>query len=332
VIESEPESLDIGGLWRDVVNFIGDRLVEPSMYLPLLDAVLPRWGAWTYFLGHAATNITKDRPELEADTARALLGWRLWTEQREGLRKFAETAAKRPVGDHELEAWWIRDERGEHQRWSSYLLGIEQAPAFARLTGLTADDERIIDDHPEIPEAGRRRRKRKHDWLVSWINTDLAWTTDLKALRTLAEKTWTADPHDRRPWTQDELEFVNGYYEEQQPSLYVPGDPEQIDPFELDTMTMEQNLGIGLDGLRYCMYVLMRAVMADFADSILERTRRPSSRGSIRCVECGLFVGRRALGYGQMYCSDRCKKRAAKRRYRGRLRATRTGPRLRIVE
>jgi len=59
------------------VNFLGDRPIEPSMYLPLLDAVLPRWAGWTYFLGHAATNITKDRPELEADTARAMLGWRL---------------------------------------------------------------------------------------------------------------------------------------------------------------------------------------------------------------------------------------------------------------
>ena len=332
MLERQPDQLDIGGLWRDVVNFLGDRPIEPSMYLPLLDAVLPRWAGWTYFLGHAATNITKDRPELEADTARAMLGWRLWTERREGLRRFAETAAKRPVGDEELETWWIRDERGEHQMWSGHLLGIERAPEFARLTGLTAEDERIIDHHPEIPAAaGRRRRNRKHDWIVAWINSDLEWVTDLETLRTLAQKTWTADARDRQPWTQDELAFVNAYYEEQQPSLYVPGDPEHIDPFELDTLTMEQNLGIGLDGLHYCMYVLIRAVMADFADSILERTRRPSARGSLRCVECGLFVGRRALGYGQMYCSDRCKKRAAKRRYRGRLRAEQTGPRLRVV-
>lgn len=124
---------------------------------------------------------------------------------------------------------------------------------------------------------------------------------------------------------------MNAYYEEQRPSLYVPDDPEQIDPFELDTMTLDQNLGFGLDGLHYCMYVLMRAALADFADSILERARRPNARGSLRCVECDLFVGRRALGYGQLYCSDRCKKRAAKRRYRGRLRAALVGPRLRVV-
>lgn len=85
---------------------------------------------------------------------------------------------------------------------------------------------------------------------------------------------------------------------------------------ELDTETWDQNLGFGLDGLRYCFVVLMRAAIVDFADEILERNRHPTSRGSLRCVECGLFVGRRALGYGQLYCSDRCKKRAAKRRYR----------------
>ena len=165
-----------------------------------------------------------------------------------------------------------------------------------------------------------------------WIHWDLEWIADLDTLRRFAAKTWTADPLDRLPWTQDELAFVNAYYEEQQPTLYVPGDPEVIDPFELDVLTADQNLGFGLDGLRYCMYVLMRATVADFADSILERSRRPNARGSLRCVECGLFVGRRALGYGQLYCSDRCKKRAAKRRYRGRLRTAEAGPRLRLLD
>lgn len=331
MIEHEPEALDVGGLWRDVVNFLGGRPVEPALYQPLLDAVLPRWRSWTYFLGQAATMLTRDRAELEADTARAILGWRLWTERREALRTFAESAAKRPVADEELEDWWIRDRHGESRVWSGHLEGVERAPEFARLTGLTAADEQVIDHHPQIPAAGRRKGRKPHDWLVVWISRDLQWLDDLEVLRSLAGKTWTADSRDRQPWTQDELDFVNTYYEEQQPSLYVPGDPEQIDPFELDTLTLDQNLGIGLDGLHYCMYVLMRAVVADFADSILERSRRPSARGSLRCVECGLFVGRRALGYGQMYCSDRCKKRAAKRRYRGRLRATQTGPRLRVI-
>lgn len=332
MIEREPEDLEVGGLWRDVVNFLGTPPVEPAIYLPLLHRVLPRWKGWTYFVGRAAASLAVDQAELEADADRAELGWRLWIERREGLRKFAESAAERPVGDDELEGWWIRDDRGESRRWAGHLMGIERASQFAKLTGLTADDERVIEHHPEIPVGARRRRKKRHDWLVEWVRTDLEWIADLETLRTLAGKTWTGDPRDRQPWTQDELAYVNAYYEEQQPSLYVPGDPERIDPFELDVLTLDQNLGIGLDGLHYCMYVLLRATIADFADSILERSRRPSARGSLRCVECGLFVGRRALGYGQLYCSDRCKKRAAKRRYRVRLRVAQDGPSLRVVQ
>jgi hypothetical protein len=173
---------------------------------------------------------------------------------------------------------------------------------------------------PNVPSRAHDRRRRAHDWLIVWIHSDLVWVDHLEALRALAMKTWTADPRERVAWTRADLRFVNAYFEEQLPSLYVPGDPDVIDPFELDTETWDQALGFPLDGLRACFLVLMRAAVVDFADSVLERNRRPTSRGSLRCVECGLFVGRRALGYGQLYCSDRCKKRSAKRRYRGRSR------------
>jgi hypothetical protein len=330
MINPSPDPTDLGGLWRDVVNHLGDGEIQPSIYLPLLRGVLPRWGGWTYFLGRAKESLTKDRAELEADAARAKLGWLLWTERRDGLRRFAESVAERPVPDEEVEAWWIRDERGL-DGWTSLVRGIENAGPFVQALGITSGEERVIDYHPEIPAAVRRRR-RPHDWLVSWISQDLEWIDDLETLRTLARKTWPGDERDRQHWTQNELDFVNAYYEEQQPSLFVPDNPAAIDPFELDTLNIEQNLGIGLDGLRYCMYVLLRATVADFVDSILERSRRPSARGSLRCIECGLFVGRRALGYGQLYCTETCKKRAAKRRYRALLAASRTGPRLSVVK
>ena len=108
----------VGGLWRDVVNFLGVSHVQPAIYLPLLRRVLPRWRDWTYFLAMAGEKLTKDRAELEADAARVELGWRLWVERREGLRRFAESIAERAVDDVELEGWWIRNERGESQSWA----------------------------------------------------------------------------------------------------------------------------------------------------------------------------------------------------------------------
>ena len=125
---------------------------------------------------------------------------------------------------------------------------------------------------------------------------------------------------------------MNSWYEDQQPSLMAPDEnATSIDPFELEIWNDEQSLGIGLDGLRQLMLVFLLSTLIDFMDSILERAKRLNARGSLSCIECGTFVGRRALGCGQLYCSDRCKKRVAKRRYRQRLRLVATGPSLHVV-
>lgn len=102
-------------------------------------------------------------------------------------------------------------------------------------------------------------------------------------------------------------------------------DATSIDPFELEILNDEQPLGFGAGPLTEIEIVFMRALVIDFADEILELSKRGNARGSLSCVECGRWVGRRALGYGQLYCSDRCKKRVAKRRYRGRVAAKPAG-------
>ena len=303
------EELALGGLWRDVLNFLGDRDVVPSLLLPLADTVLPKWDQWTYFMGHAARKVLDDRAELEADVARAEVGWRLWVDHREDLRKHAETVAGREVADDELENWWVSSNRGEWRRWDA---GREGSTTFSRLVGLSKNEIDVARSFPGFKKFNRT------EWLIAWLHRDLEWVVDLEDLRRIARKTWSPVPSNRQEWTADELEFVNAYFVEQQPALVGPLDGGPVDPFELTVLNDEQNLGIGLDGLHYVMYVLLRATVIDFADEVLEHTRRPSARGSLWCIDCGRFVGRRALGYGQLYCSDRCKKRAAKRRHRSR--------------
>ncbi len=310
----EPQ-LSVGELWRDVLNYLGDRPVSPEGYLPLADAVLPKWARWTYFLGHAAASLTRDRAELEADAARAHLGWRIWTERREDLRAYAQSATRRRVDDELLQGWWILDAGGE--LWAADISthgggDKKRADDFRRRLRLTEEDEQILRFHPDMPEP------YLDYWLLTWLRWNLRWADDLEKLRRLARKTWPAEPGERQHWTSEELQFVNWYFEEQQPYLISP-EEDRIDPFELEVSNGEQGIGFGMDGLRYLMYVFLRAVVIDFVDEILDRTRRPTARGSLSCIECGRFVGRRALGYGQLYCSDRCKKRAAKRRYRKRV-------------
>ena len=292
-----------------------NRAVTPDLYLPLADVVLAKWGRWTYFLGRARESLRNDREDLEADVARAQVGWRLWTERREDLRRWAESQATHPVDDEQLEDWWLRSARGETAGWDGYWRGQEEhsRTEFTQALGLTQADLQVIQYHPDMHEPVIT------NWLLTWLHWNLVWVDDLDQLRTLAQKSWPANPRDRRAWSQDELSFVNAFFEEQQPVLMAPDETGPIDPFEIEVFNEDQNLGFGLDGLRYVMYVLMRATVVDFADSIIEKTRRPTARGSLSCIECGRFVGRRALGYGQLYCSERCKKRAAKRRYRARL-------------
>lgn len=308
----EPK-FSVGGLWRDVLNFMGDRPVAPDLYLPLVDAVVPKWATWTYFLGRAAASLSADRVELEADVARARIGWRMWTEQRDDLRAYAEKAVSHQIDDSALERWWLLDSGGD--LWAADFSTKDGrsklANEFRRRMRLSAQDERTLRHHPDMPEP------YLDYWLLSWVRWNLHWTKDLETVRRLGQKTWPADPRDRERWTPEELAFVNEYFQDQQPYL-VSTDEESVDPFDLDVSNEEQGLGFGLDGLRYVMYVFLRAFVIDFTESILERTRWPTARGSLSCVECGTFVGRRALGYGQLYCSDRCKKRAAKRRYRRR--------------
>jgi hypothetical protein len=101
-VSESKEQLELGGLWRDVVNFFGNQPVEPRLFLPLLRRVLPRWKDWTGFLGYAAGRITGDREELEADAARSELAWQIGNERRDGLRALVRRVARRSVDDQEL--------------------------------------------------------------------------------------------------------------------------------------------------------------------------------------------------------------------------------------
>lgn len=156
------------------------------------------------------------------------------------------------------------------------------------------------------------------------LREHLDWMGQLGGLYEVAQKTWSADPRQRERWTEEDLEFINAYYQEQSPSLHAEEKDGTYDPATLESISFEAAMGMGGSvALSYCMYVLMRAAVIDFVDELLETTRVPTARGSMRCVDCGVFVGRRALGYGQLYCGTTCKKRAAKRRYRAR---TSAGP------
>lgn len=297
----------LGDLWRDVVNFVGDAEITPATYLPLLEAVLPKWHDWSYFLGWAAKHLTDqdDRGEIERGLRWARLGYRLWLDERDAIAAVAKLARDRREDDVDLEDWWIGDHPlnpGDERQTAALLKHI-------RLT----DDERAMVEEVLVKNSGWSRI------LVPQLHRNLRWIRHLHSLRKLAIKTWPADERLRQEWTEDELDWLNWFYQEQDPGLIGRGQGGLYHPFALEVSNVESNLGVGMGGLDYAFYVLMRSTVIDFADDLLRTTTLPEAKGSLRCVECGYFVGRRALGYGQMYCGDTCKKRAAKRRYRDRL-------------
>ena len=287
------ESYPGGQLWRSVINFVGEDPITPALYLPLLDHVAAGGDRWSYFIGRMADKLREDRRDIEEQVARTALGYRIWTERRLALARWAR------VGPEDLEDWWLhgRPTVQDHDRQRQ----------FVKTVGLTAADLALFEE-----DVGRGWERI----VIPRLRNNLISLAHLEILRTLARKTWPADPRDRVGWTEDELGMVNYFYGEQEPGLFGRERGGVYDPFELEVISVEGSLGFGMGDLTYCLYVVLRATVIDFADDLLHASQFPRARGSLRCIECGQFVGRRAFGYGQLYCEDRCKKRAAKRRYR----------------
>jgi hypothetical protein len=298
--------LTTGGLWRDVVNFAGPS-PTPAVYVPLLDTVAPKWSRWTHFMGMMADVLrtSENRQEIDEEVAWAAMGYRLWAEHRDVIKDWAHASSRKPITDEEIEDWWLGGER--------HVLMVEEQShlrAFLRRVPFTSDERPLVE--AKLTGAGK-------PLLIYRMHEHLHWLEQLRGLYEVAEKTWPADLSQRQHWTDDDLDFVNAYYREQSPSLYAETRDGTFDPGELESIRFEAGMGMGGSvALAYCMYVLLRAAVIDFTDELLETTRLPFARGSMRCVECGVFVGRRALGYGQLYCGSTCKKRAAKRRFRAR--------------
>jgi hypothetical protein len=320
VLDIEGADRSLGALWRDILNFLGDREITAADYLPLCDAVLPKWDKWPGYIGGAAGWLARNRAEIENSVAENQIGWRLWTERRDRLRAFAQKVARRPVTDGELQRWWLDGARGEFAIWDAthYGLGAAKEKKLQAILELSEEEDRILRFQP-----WHKTEKYSSGWIVAQLHNQLGWAEDLDTLRRLARKTWPADLARRTGWTQDELEWAKNWFEDQQPLLMAPNEEGLVDPFELEIWNDEQHIGFGMADLSALILVFTRAAVIDFASEILERSKRGNARGSLSCLECGRFVGRRALGYGQLYCSDRCKKRVAKRRYRGRVAAKR---------
>ncbi|MHB0876652.1 MAG: hypothetical protein ACYC5O_11490 [Anaerolineae bacterium] len=302
-----------GSLWRDTVNFLGDGEVTPQILMPLLERVASRPRSDGYFLARMRECLRRpeDRAEVEQEIALTAIGHRIWTEQRDALHAWANRTEHGPITEDELTEWWTlrRDPHGilvdETERWQEFLGAI----------GLTAAERAVTDGFLEEGDGLCRV-------LIRQMHRQLKWLDDLDWLRELASKTWPADAREREFWTTGDLAFVDEYFSDQQPELVAPDeDSGKVNPFALQQAYREQNLGFGLDGLEYCMYVLMRSAVIDFVNDVLESSRFPGLRGSMRCVECGQYVQRHPRGYGQLYCGDRCKKRAAKRRNRAHAKA-----------
>lgn len=316
MLDLDPADTSLGALWRDVVNFLGDREFAPDLWIALFDAILPKWDGYPGYIGSAAKWLKSNRSDIRNSVAQNQIGWRLWTERSDLLRAYAQKIARRPVTHEDLRRWWIDGARGEYAEWDAtrYKFGSKRSNDYKDVLELSDEELRIV----SYQLVGKGEPPTS-DWLVAWLHNHLDWIEDLDNLRLLAHKTWPADVAKRQRWTQAELEWVNNWFEDQQPYLMAQNDEGPVDPFELEIFNDEQRIGFGMSDLSALILVFTRATVVDFAEEILEQSRRGNARGSLSCVECGRFVGRRALGYGQLYCSDRCKKRVAKRRYRGRV-------------
>lgn len=311
-----------GALWRDVANLLGEEAVLPHIYLPLIEMVAERHAGDGYFLQWIPKNLTdpQDRADLDRDLRYAAIGHEIYEKHKDALLQWANTAEDGPYDSDFVTSWWLDTSRDIRDAELD-LHAMEHCPELLERLQLAPNDMSFL--RQQI----NRKGKDDYRFLVRQLRHHHHWAVDLDILRDLVHKTWPAKIDDRQLWDAGELGIVEEYYADQQPDLVYEGSAEEgADPFRVRPANRDQSLGMGMGELSYCMTVILRSTFTDFMDEILEHSRFPQVRGSLRCVECGYFVGRRALGYGQLYCGQTCKKRAAKRRYRLSVRILRRRP------
>ena len=298
-----------GALWRFVVNFWTAQPQAPESLLPLIVAI--RGLGVSGFIERLDSQLDDARflEELREEWLFACAGFRVWTQQQDTIVAWARRSEWGFDAETVAQWWLYGDESSElvvhaNERGAELLPELDFGPyqdvVNARLQRLTA-------------------RGRGADVVAGNVLTHLRWCLpwlmELNGLTDLAQRTWSPHPSNPKIWTSDDVAFVDEYYRDQELVLVAPAE-EAIDPFTLVPLKVEQGVGFGPTGLRYCWLVVMRATIIDFMDEILDYGRFHGIRVTLRCVECGEFAPRNPRGYGQLYCSTRCKKRAAKRRYR----------------
>lgn len=301
-----------GRVWRHVVNAIGREIPSGEKVLALAHDLIREDVPEFSFLHHFPEVLRRDAEELKTEAALANIGMRLWeandstvTAWLESLRAKEFHEEKSPIDPARAKRWWFKDIR----------LPIDHLePDLYRQLKIEPGDAAFLDNWA-------RKFEGKEFWhrRAFYTRWRLEYFWDLPRLADLADKTW-GSARGKRRWTEDDLEFVNKYYEEQEPFLVGPRGRDGIDPFSLRPRAAEGGVGIMLDGIGYCLFVINRTAIIDFANELINHNLFPAAKGSIRCLECGRFVQTSFYGRGQSYCSMQCKKRAAKRRYRAKAR------------
>lgn len=311
---AEPsESSTHGRIWRPVVNFWNTSTRDPAAIIPLIRLAGSLATDDSSFLGRITAYLEseRDQDELATDLDLMYAGFRVWQTQADRIQAWANRSDKGPYSPTEIRDWW----------WSGRTepLGAYQYTHADKLL-------RELDFGPNTDLVSAKVQewngphKAGHHLMLTNLRHMLPWLDDMDHLAELATKTWGTNTPPT--WSDDDFEFVSNEYADQQ-LLLEPADGdwnEPINPLRLRVRKAEQGLGIGLWGLSYFQVVITRVVVIDFVDEILDHSVFPTVRGSLRCLECGTFAARARRGYGQRYCSERCKRRAAKRRNRTRVR------------
>ncbi|MEQ9151056.1 MAG: hypothetical protein RLO06_06150 [Parvibaculum sp.] len=293
-----------GGLWRDVVNELGEVTISPDMYLPVLESIASRWNSATSHFKFVERKLreSRRREDVLEPLERARLGYGVWKTRRSELRTWVN-ARRSDAGltEAELESWWFGEANvvwlsGDHGR---EFLDAVVGPTIPHREVLVHD----LEEYGDVP--------------LDWFRINLRYCKDLERLREMARKTWPADVAERRRWSWADFDWINRWLDLMAPALREPeSHVDFVDPSLLEVALVGGQLPLGSDDLSYCLQVLIRDSLADFITELTWANAYPRHKGALRCAECARFVGRNALGYGQRYCSSTCKKRASKRRQR----------------
>jgi len=153
--------------------------------------------------------------------------------------------------------------------------------------------------------------------MMQFIYEAYSFIAQLYTFRSIAYKTWSSDKEGQNGLYAEETSFVTLFYPNLRSGVGYNRDEDgyPTDPFCLDINQKEAILNAEPYRIFDC---IVKSMVADYVEEIMDFKRFKSGHNVARCHSCGQYFKYDIYARNRKYCSNQCKWREDKRRQRKR--------------